>query len=221
MPALESEGAREFAAAYEVVWKGARFGIEQLVVERSAGGARVIRARSYDGQFGQRSSLRIVASAAAQGERLVLESDGSQGRDKIELTREEGRARLRGTLLSGPGVDKEEALSAGALLGVGKFLASWVLLGQRLVALPVGQELSIEMRQLSLGSSAELSEEPCRIVRSPDTTLAFRGAQIPARRYAITPPKGPKSTLWLDQAGWPIGFELEAYGSAVQFKRLE
>lgn len=221
MPALGGGGKRELLATYEVIWKGATFGRERLVVERDEKNQRVIRAQAYDARYGQRSALSLYAGATGDGERLVIESDGSKGRGRAAVERADGRARMNGKLLSGVTFAKEEAAPGGVLLGAEEFLAGNVLVGQRLHDLPVGKEQEVRIQNLSFGSSADLSEASFRVVRSPDTTISFRGADVPARRYEMTPARGPKNVLWIDPDGFPIAFEIEAYGAAVQFKRIE
>lgn len=222
MPGLGAGGKREFAARFEVIWKGARFGVERLFIERGAKDERVLFAQSYDGRYNQRSSLRLVVGAAGDGEALELRTDGSKGRGEAVVRREGGRARVNGTLLSGPAFDGEEAAaSGGVVLGAEEFLAGKALVGLKLHDLAMGKEREIKILDLSLGSSGKLSEASFRVVRSPDTTVEFGGAKVPARRYEMVPERGPKNALLLDMDGWPLGFEIEAYGSTVRFNRVE
>jgi imidazolonepropionase-like amidohydrolase len=227
-PALAGGSKREFAAMFEVVWKGARFDLERIVVDKNPENQRVIQAQVYDGRYGQRSSLRLEAGAGAtsDGELLEIQSDGAKGRGQAIVRRTDGggrgrgRARLSGTLLSGPTFEKEEEMPGGVILGAEQFLASKILLGKRLLDLPVGKDQEIRMRELALGSSADFAEVTLRVVRSPDTTIPFRQAEVPARRYEITQERGPKTVLWLDAEGWPIAFELDAYGATVRWNRI-
>ena len=221
MAPLAITGKRLFSATYEVVWKGARFGFERLLVEQGEGPRTVIHAQSFDGQYNQRSTLDLFSGAAGDGERLTLESDGAKGRGHITVKREAGRARTSGTLLPGLDVQKDEPLSVGVLLGVEEFLASKVLLGQRLQALSIDQEIEIPTRTLALGSSADLAEDTVRARRAADTTIAQGATSRPARRYDLTPKDGPKSVLWLDQDGYPIAYQIAVYGAPVQFNRVE
>jgi hypothetical protein len=221
MPALGGGGKREFAGSFEIVWRGARFGIERVLVERGPSDQRVIHAHLYDLRYNQRSSLRLDAGAAGDGEQVALRSDGSKGRGEAALKRDKGRARITGTLLSGPAFEENFSAPDGALLDIDQFLAGKALVSQKILDLPVGKEREVRLQTLSLGSAAELSETSFRVARAPDTALALRGAEIPARRYEMIPERGPKNTLWLDPEGWPLAFEIEAYGAPVRFNRIE
>lgn len=222
LPTLAGEGPREFAGDYEITWKDVPFGVERVLVTRALDGQRVIRAATFDPHRGQGFTLSLWAGAASAGERLLLESDGAKGRGRAEVKREGAGAHLRGTLLSGAEATLDAALPEAALLGVDGFLAGKLLLGPRLGALEVGQTLQARAGEVALGSAAEMTVGSWTIIRTSDTTVAAGagGAQVAARRYEIAPEKGAPGVLLLDEKGWPLGYELAAFGATVRFRRV-
>ncbi|MEO7096344.1 MAG: amidohydrolase family protein, partial [Polyangiales bacterium] len=213
-------GTRVFGASFAVVWKGARFGVEQLLVERDAAGRIVVHARSYDRQFGQSSTLQLSGGASGEGVLLVLASEGAKGRGELTLGREGPSAHVGGTLLSGMAFTKDVPLTEGDLLGPADFLAGKVLLGQRLVALDIGQSVPVRIDDVSLGSSVSVSPTHFDVTRAADEQLLVHGVAMTARVFTLSPEKGPKPRLWLDAQGWPLAYEVPSFGATVRFERL-
>ncbi|HZS41731.1 MAG TPA: amidohydrolase family protein [Polyangia bacterium] len=216
-PLVDGGSRRDFAATYEISWKGVRFGGERLAVARAASGALTIDAQTFDPHIGRLTTARLEAGAAGDGERLVIASDGADGRGRVELVRDGTRARGRGTLLAGVEVAVDEPLPDGALLAPDGFVAGRILLAPRLAALAVGQTLDVRVRDVALGSAVELRAHALHVARTGDVTLGAAAA----RRYELKPDAGPPSVLYLDAAGWPLELEIEAYGATVRFKRVE
>src|SRR5262249_8348632 len=139
LPALTAEGPQEFAATYQVLWRGVPFDTERVLVERKADGERVIHAQTIDPHRGQWMTAHVWAGATGAGQRLVLDSDGGNGRGRVEGTREGTKAHLRGTVLAGVETTLDADLPEGVLLVPGHFLASKILMGPELAKLDVGK----------------------------------------------------------------------------------
>jgi hypothetical protein len=75
--------------------------------------------------------------------------------------------------------------------------------------------------RFALGSSADLTETRFRAVRSADTSFPRRGARVRALRFELSAPDGRKTALMLDAEGWPLGFDVEAFGATVEARRVD
>jgi imidazolonepropionase-like amidohydrolase len=213
VPPLAAEGAREFAATFEVSWRGVPFDTERMVVTRAASGERTVHAQTIDPHRGQWMTVHLFAGASGLGDRLGLASDGAAGRGRIEVLRDAGRARGSGVLLSGMPAALDAELPEGALLGADHLLAPKLLLAPRLAGLEVGASLELREAEVALGSSAGAKLRALTVTRAPD-----EGA---ARRFQITVAgRRPKTeVLWLDARGFPLAFEIQAWGGIRYTRR--
>lgn len=220
MPALAAVGTKELSGTYEVAWKDVPFDRERLLVERGADGQRVIRAQSFDPHRGQGTSLTLWPGAAGVGERMVLESDGANGRGRVEVKRAGGKAHGQGLLLSGVEGAADLAIEEGELLGADHFLASKLLLAPRLAAMEVGQTLETRQREVSLGSAIEATHATVKVTRTADLPLGPEEGPGVARRFEITEGKRRPGVLLLDAAGTPLRYEISAHGATLRFRRI-
>jgi imidazolonepropionase-like amidohydrolase len=221
LPPLAPEGKRVFVATFETSWKDARFGVESIAVGAKQDGQVAIAARAFDAQAGQRATLQVEADAAGSATRLFLESEGAKGRGRVEIIRNASKASLRGTLLSGPTFQREDDVGVDAVFGVQDLVAGKVLLAKRIGGLAIGQSIDVSLRELALGSHAELAAKPVKVTRTPDVELPFQGKATPAHRFEISPGKGPKETLWLDADGFPLRYEFDGWGATVILQRRD
>jgi imidazolonepropionase-like amidohydrolase len=215
---LPAEGERRFLGRYEVTWRDVWFGAERVLVEEVAG-KRQIRAEIFDPHAGQRFSLLLSPGASGDGERLVLSSDGAEGRGRVELVRAAGKAQLSGTLLSGEPAAHDEPLAPGTLLGAQDFFANWFLVAPRLASLAPGAKLAFERKELALGSAMRLQERAVTVVREADGSVKLNGAEVRARRYRLE--GKPAGLLFVDESGFPLALELSVYGATVKITRVE
>jgi len=213
-------GQTIFAARFDQTWRGASFGVEDVAVVETATG-RSVHARGFDGQYSQRSRVTIEAGTNQQWRELTAESDGAQGRGSVTVRREAGSVHVYGTLLSGEAVDVRPALGDHAALGVHRMLAGWFVVARDLEGLAVGGEARVELGALGFGSRASIVDAGGMVKRQDDTVIDVVGAPIVARFYVVTPAEGPPSRLWVDPRGFPVRFELEAFGDTVRYERLD
>jgi imidazolonepropionase-like amidohydrolase len=222
LPPLKAEGPKEFSATYEVSWRDTPFDRERVLVESRPHGQRVIRAQTFDPHRGQSFSLTLWAGAAGLGERMSLESEGANGRGRVMVTRAGGTLHAEGQLLSGVEASLDEALGSEVILGADHFLASQFSIAPRLSGLAPGQSLELQRAALSLGSAIAIDVERLTITRTADVELGSgeTGAKASARRYEMSAGKGRVSVLLLDDAGWPLAWELPSHGATVRFRRV-
>lgn len=216
VPPLTGSGTKELEATYLLTWNGVPFDHERVLVERLAGGERVIRAQTIDPHKGQWTAMHLATGARGVGRWLRVESDGAAGRGAIEVNREGSKVVWRGTLLSGLPVDRGESFPEGGMLGVDHFIASKILLSEGLAKLDVGQALSVHEGAIALGSRVEVKGGAKVTTRTPDTTVILGGARVAARRYEIAREKGKPDVLLLDEGGFPLALELTAWGIKLE-----
>lgn len=178
----------------------------------------MFQVRSFDYRSSQRTRWKLEAEGSSLL-RAQADSDGTTGRARIVVERDGEDVLVRGSLLSGDEATVKHRWSTSAILGPDRMLASWVAISPRLAALAVGAETSLEMGILRFGSAAEIEDTPVHVTRLADELLPNRAT--PARAFEIAPRVGRKSRLWLDERGWPIRYEVEAYGSTVRYDRVE
>lgn len=218
VPPLRGSGTPELEATYLLRWKDVPFDHERLLVERLPSGERLIRAQTIDPHKGQWVTMHLAPGASGAGRWLLLESDGVAGTGRLEVTRRGKKALLSGTLLYGVPVAQEDELPESAKLGADHFLAGKILLSAELMQLDVGKSLEVRESEAALGSYAKLEGGLETITRTPDATLAIGDQQVPARRYEIATGKGKPRVLWLDDKGFPLGYDIPAY--SVSLRRL-
>jgi hypothetical protein len=211
MPPLALKGREEFAATYVIRWRDARFGAERIAVERSESGERIIHAQTFDAHKGQGITMHLWPGEGGVGQRIMLESDGAQGRGRAAALRRGTNTHVAGATLPGTPADLDAKLEETALLGARGFLATTLLLTPKLQAMKPGAKLSVVVGELALGSAVELPTTTWTIVRKPAEGTS---------RFEIAPDKGPKSVLVLDANGWPSSYEINAFGSIVSFQRI-
>jgi hypothetical protein len=56
------------------------------------------------------------------------------------------------------------------------------------------------------------------VTRTADTTVEVGLGHVGARRYELRNGERPPEVLLLDERGWPVGYDITAYG--VSFRRL-
>jgi imidazolonepropionase-like amidohydrolase len=231
LAAPRTEGQALLSARYRITWKEVFVGAEAIAVSRQPDGSRRIRARSLDAYKNQRSTLALDISPGGELARLTLEHDSSSGRARAELTPEGARVRLQGMLLSGLPFRSEAHVARGTLLGADGFLASRLLLAERLAKLAVGDAVELREGSLSLGSAAELADKPLRAVRTADEPFLLGKTPLSARAYRLEPAtsaegrsgatKGRPSRLLCDAAGWPLAVEMSLFGAKLSIRRIE
>jgi hypothetical protein len=212
MTPLAQGGDVDFAATFAVTWGDTPFGAERIVVTRDG----AIAAQSFDPHEGQGTTIRVRAG----GSELLLDGDGASGRSHVEFTRTAGRVRASGVVLPGAPATYEEALPDESFLSVRQFLASKVLLRPTLAKLAVGDSVEIDEAEVSVGSAIAARRMHGTARRIADGTMSGDpcGARD-TRIFEIARGKGPAQRLAVDARGWPVLFEVSAYGESVRFTR--
>jgi imidazolonepropionase-like amidohydrolase len=206
---LGTGGEKRHASRFQISWKDVPFDTERVLVEM-AGEQRVIHGQSYDPHQGQWSTMTLWTGASGKGERLVLASEGANGRGRVEVTRKGKVARVEGTLVSGDRVSTEVPLDENAWLVPDRFLASKFLVAAEIEKLKPKDHFKPSMRIVSLGSNAEVKSEVWDIQRLDPK----------AKRFEIELEKGKPQTLTLDAEGWPSELESASHGAKLHFLRL-
>jgi hypothetical protein len=163
----------------------------------------------------------LHAGAADVGDRLLLGSDGAKGRGEIDLMRKDDGVSIIGTTLSGAHLESQASIAQADLLGAGDFLAGKVLLARHLVTLAVGKSISLRSHDVTLGSSARVTETSIEVMRVADETIVSKGKPVAARVYELHRQSGGSPRLWLDEQGWPLAYELPSFGAVVRFERID
>jgi imidazolonepropionase-like amidohydrolase len=216
MPALTGEGKPEFSATYDVSWRGVPFDNERVLVTRLGSGELAIHAQTIDPHRGQWFAIHLAAGQGS-GRHLIVESDGAQGRGRVELTREGARARVRGTMLSGVPGALDADLPEAALLGAEHMIAGKLLLVPKLGQLGVGQSIEVRESEVALGSTVEVPVRTRTVTRTEDTTITVAGKEVAVRRYELSLGKKKPDVMLVDGGGWLAGYEIQSFG--VRFVR--
>lgn len=213
----------DLEATFDISWRDVRFGSERVVVGRGEGGARRVRAQAFNAHSGQRMTLALESG------RLLLESDGPQGRGRLALERRAGGgapvAHLTGTLLPGLAVARDEPLAPSVELAAEGFVAPSILLALRAAELAPNASLEVHRREVSLGSKVTLAERSVLVTRVPDATLTTARGPVAVRRFEVAPApaqvgaRGPVSLLSVDARGWLVRAESHAHGAVLRFER--
>ncbi|MDB5217639.1 MAG: hypothetical protein JWO86_5566 [Myxococcaceae bacterium] len=221
LPPLIAPGTTELSATFTVAWGDTPFGAERIVVARAAGGERVIHAQSFDPHDGQWMTLHVWSGDAGHGSRLLLDSDGAGGRGHVELVRDTKGAHIHGVVLPGIDAALDADLDATATLGVRKLLAGKLLLLPLLGKLVVGESSEVHDGELALGSKIDLAVRSWSVQRVADATVTRGGRSIATRNFTFTRGKDAPERLTLDEGGWPLRYEIPAFGSTIRFERVE
>ena len=227
MPPLVVPGEAEFSGTFQITWRDVPFGAERVIVAKSAAGARVIHARSFDPHQGQGGTMHLWTSGApgegGRGQRLALESEGATGHGHAELTRDATGVHVRALLLPGVDARLEAHLEPTASISAHGFFASRFTLLPALAKLAIGETFELREGEPSLGSALEIPLKKWIVKRIADATSParpLRGAMT-TRRFEIAEGKQPPMFLALDPHGWPIGCEQEIYGAKLRFERTD
>jgi imidazolonepropionase-like amidohydrolase len=189
--------ASEFAATFAITFRSAPFGAERVALSNG-----VLRAESFDPHSGQTTKAEIAKT------RLLLESEGPMGRGRALLDRDGAKVHAAGTLL--PGSDATlDAEIGSAVLDASGLLASRFVLLPELGKLALGESIEVREAELSLGSSLAL----------PLHTLVVRRIACNERCFEIVEGKSPPALLAIDARGFPISYEVRAFGDVVRFER--
>ena len=212
MPPLAGEGAQEFAATYLVTWKDTPFGAERVRVGKLPNGQLTITAQSHDPHSGQTTTLNLQGGADGVGQHMTYASDGAEGRGSVDVARNGTALVLAGTGLPGVPVQVNGTVESNAVLGGDKMLAGKVLLAPQLMRLAEGAAHDIKVAEVGLGSTAWVKNAVWKVTRTADVNGG--------RAFAIQGPRGPAGTLTMDGQGWPVRWEVNAYGAVVRFQRV-
>lgn len=186
----------DFAATFAITFRGAAFGAERVSVSKGT-----IRSQSFDPHSGQSNAVEMA------DDRVTVDSDGPMGRGHAVLTRAGGKAVVDATLLPGSENRLEIAVDPDAFLDASGFLASRFALLPKLRDLAVGASVEVREAELSAGSSLEL----------PTRTLVVR--RVEWRRFEIARGDEKPAILTVDERGYPIAYEVRAFGDVVRFER--
>ncbi|MFO0550928.1 MAG: amidohydrolase family protein [Polyangiaceae bacterium] len=213
IPGERPLGPGEFTGRFAIRWRGAPFGVERIWVG-GTGSSRRLQAELYDPHMGQTTRFQISLKGPFA---LDLSSDGSSGRGTLAVapdTVDRNRLFARGTSL--PGLPFEVELpQTQAQIVVAQSLGG--VLGALLTLPAMSPDTTVELPviELALGSELEARDTEWVVKRLSDT------ATTPVRRrYAIVARDGLTSMVELDEAGWPMKWTLEAFGSTLEYERI-
>jgi hypothetical protein len=181
---------------------------------------RVICAQALNPHDGQWATIHLWPGPDERGQRLLLESDGARGRGHAELMRDTSGVHAQGVVLPGIPARVDARLEPAATLDVREMFAGKLLLLPALAKLGVGQSFEVPDAELSLGSTIDIAVKPLKVTRVADGPVSAEGGHsITVQRFEIGRGKGPPSVLSLDERGWPLRYEIDAFGSKVRFER--
>jgi hypothetical protein len=170
---------------FAVTWNGHTLGEEEIVIEVGGSGSRQLRATSsidsFEWEFGTyRAEVTVDADGLDQSARFEFDAD--DGRDRVEMSRDNGAVRVRRsqavageTELTFP--DPDQAALFGRPLA-----ALYVRLAERLASLEVGDELDVPAIALSRTPDTTISEGTLHAVRLP---VEGGDSASPGRRYVV------------------------------------
>lgn len=193
---------------YAITWKGVSFGAERMMIEVMPDGARVVSAQAIDPHRGQWMTVHL------RPQHVILESDGANGRGRVEISRSGKTAMVRGTLLAGNAIARQIETSAEAALGARQFLASKMLLVPRLKDLAVGASIQLALTEIALESDVAMPSRTLDILRRPDKDGLWRFEITEAFKRT----RGGPDVLTIDPAtGTIVDYDITSF--EVRFAR--
>jgi len=190
--------APAFVATFDVLWNGAYFGQERMIVSQAINGTRLLSSRTFDPPNGQSATLRLDTPVGS------LVSDGAAGHGEVQFHRMSGGLQLTGTVLSGAAFAPIATKSIDAVEG---FVAPYALLALQLSSMSVGERRPLRERMLALGSAVEIREREAEVTRTSKV------------RYELKPNKGPATVLITDDEGWLREVETKVFGGTLRVVR--
>jgi hypothetical protein len=219
MPALPGRRTVE----YEVLWNRTQIGADRFAVSGDEIGLEIRHAQSVlKDQFEEKriSSTRTV-DGASQSIEVTVWSGSRQG--TVSATHDGKTLELGGTLPSGGAVSLREPMAIDAYLGTG-ILPHALTFAPRLMALPIGGELQLEVRTPEFEEVFEVSRTEVGVTRSDDTFAEVAGQHIRVRAFSLTLTTGQYSTpatLTIDEDGVPVTLDLVFQQGHKVFRRVE
>jgi imidazolonepropionase-like amidohydrolase len=181
-----------FDATYAITFRGAAFGEERIAVSKKG----PVEAQSFDPHSGQ------TTTALFQAGRMSVDSNGPMGAGHAVVDLFADKASIDARLLSGVDATLELAMDDDTILDASGFLAGRFLLLPELRSLDVGAQVELRVAEVSFGSSLAV----------PTKKLVVR--RVAPRRFEMG-----DATLTLDDQGYPIAYEVKAFGDVVHFDR--
>jgi hypothetical protein len=154
--------------------------------------------------------------AAGEVQRVVIESDGTEGRGSVEARRQGARVSITGRSLAGQEIKVDEPLTAATSLGVHQLFASHFAVAARAAKLAPGASLDFDETTIGLGSRAKLRATRYAVTRQPDVSVELSGKKLSVRRLELKPEKGPPTLIDIDQDGRPFGMSMPSFGLVIR-----
>jgi imidazolonepropionase-like amidohydrolase len=222
MPALPDEGKREFFGRYEIEFNGVPKGEERFAVEKLPNGRRVVVSQLATEEPVERYSMRLEMDDTRNV--VSIESDGREGKGKIELTKADKKLQATGRLPVIGDVSFEENISPNVLLDA-PGLASKVLLYQRLRSLAVNEAVELKIKEWDFGPAYTLGEKTLKVKRQPDGQKEGSTGSGSLRVYRVeTVGNGKiiyKGTLTIDEQGIPVTLKIEQEDGVILYHRVQ
>jgi hypothetical protein len=215
-----SQNQTHIINTFEIRWNKALFGMERWVVHPSTNSEpKWLEVQQNDLHDGQYRTLRVDDFEQPTSHATYFKSEGSKGQAEIQIQSQQNILKIKGNSLPGMPVAETSNLPEQAIVGAQGNLSNLIGLLPLLKKMAIGDHLKKAMVEVDLGSKLKLHQRTYTIKRLPDTTWTVSSQRsLPVHQYQIQSSKHARSTLYTNQHGEVVGWDVSEYGSIVEFR---
>jgi len=224
IPALPSEGQREFSGRYEMKFNKYVIGEERFVVEKLANDRIVVLAQSVtDAPYDAKGFMRLELDKDGKCYIVDFQNETRTGVNKVRMERIGTSLKITGKLASGATIEQEVIVPEDIVLG-SSMVGAVVPVVALAESLKVGETKTVKGKSFEVSPAFQIPDEALTIERQADAMKQTPKGVVPVRVFhvdVVSPTAQIQQIILLNAQGELLELELQSQMGSITFHRVE